>query len=86
MHFDFLLSSGATDPDFLRVALATSWINAGQALRRAQDIGLHVRRRSPALFAFYDTLPRALEITEETSTQFTSERDPKAGLVVCIWA
>ena len=25
------------------LALATSWINAGQALRRAQDIGLHAR-------------------------------------------
>lgn len=35
--------SGVTDLVLPPVALATSWINAGQALRRAQDIGLHVR-------------------------------------------
>ena len=73
----------------LCVALATSWINAGQALRRAQDIGLHVRGGSHDLTTTCVNLTMGacfVAIAEEASTPFSSERDQKASLVVCVWA
>src|SRR5882672_3374111 len=47
-------------------ALATSWINAGQALRRAQDLGLHVSNCSRSdryLHAFLQRSPRRLQLS-----------------------
>ena len=79
----------ATDLSPRCIALATSWINAGQALRRAQDIGLHVRggpRALAIIYRFLTTGARFVAITEEAPTPFSPEGDQKASMVVRIWA
>lgn len=79
--------SGRPDSDSPHVALAASWINAGQALRRAQDIGLHVSQWPSVLGEnSVDIYVWFVEITKATSAQPASERDQKAGLVVCLRA